>query len=82
MKDEVEALRKVVQGMHSSARIALGEEKAVEGGLFGFGGKSPSQAELAQKVRGLYVEGGNAFNQYVYAANDGLPVTLERLPYL
>ncbi|KAL7461997.1 hypothetical protein ACHAXS_003423 [Conticribra weissflogii] len=81
MKAEVETLREVVQGMNKAARLALGEEKS-GGGLFGIGGKAPSQSELSKQVQELYVKGGNAYNQYVYAANDGLPVQLQKLPYL
>ena len=81
MKEQVEIMRRVVKEMNTSAKIALGEEKS-EGGLFGLGAKKPSQTELLQNVRKLYVEGGNAYNQYIYDANDGLPVTLQKLPYL
>ena len=81
MKAQVEIMRKVVQEMNKSAKIALGEEKA-DGGLFGIGGKKPSANDLMQNVRKLYVEGGNAYNQYIFDANEGLPVTLEKLPYL
>ena len=81
MKAEVEKLREVVEGMNTAAKLALGEEKS-GGGLFGLGGKTPSQGELAKRVQDLYVQGGNAYNQYVFAANDGLPVQLQKLPYL
>mmetsp|Transcript_397 Transcript_397/g.783 ORF Transcript_397/g.783 Transcript_397/m.783 type:complete len:254 (-) Transcript_397:95-856(-) len=81
MKAEVEKLREVVQGMNKTARLALGEEKS-GGGLFGIGGKAPSQSELAKQVQELYIKGGNAYNQYVFVANDGLPVQLQKLPYL
>lgn len=81
MKAEVEKLREVVAGMNKAARIALGEEKS-GGGLFGIGGKAPSQSELAKQVQELYLKGGNAYNQYVYLANDGLPVQLEKLSFL
>jgi hypothetical protein len=30
----------------------------------------------------LYLKGGNAFNQYIFIANDGLPVQLAKLPFL
>jgi len=81
MKEKVAEVRSVVEGMNLAARQALGEEKA-EGGLFGFGAKKPTEAELAQKVRKLYIEGGNAWNEYIYAANAELPVQLAKLPYL
>jgi hypothetical protein len=84
MKAEVEKLREVVQELNRAARIALGEEKGGGGGdgLFGIGGKTPSQAELAKEVKDLYLKGGNAFNQYIFVANDGLPVQFGKLPYL
>lgn len=81
MKEQTEILKEVVDGMNTAAKLALGEEKQ-GGGLFGFGAKAPSELELAQQVRELYVKGGNAWNQYVFIANDELPVTLRRLPYL
>lgn len=74
-------LREVIDGMNLAARQGLGEQ-AGGGGLFGFGAKKPSQAELAKQVRTLYVEGGNAYNEYVFAANDELPLSLAKLPFL
>jgi hypothetical protein len=82
MKAEVEKLREVVQELNKAARIALGEEKSGGGGLFGIGGKTPSQSELAKEVQELYLKGGNAYNQYIFVANDGLPVQFGKLPYL
>jgi len=79
MKAQVDVLREVVNGMTSLAKIALGEEK---GGAFGFGKKAKSNTELAAEVRDLYVKGGNAWNQYVFLSNEGLPVQLQKLPYL
>jgi hypothetical protein len=79
MKDEVEKLREVVNGINEAAREALGESS---GGFLGLGAKKASQAELAKRVRDLYVQGGNAFNAYLFAANDELPLSLEKLPYL
>ena len=79
MQAEVTKLREIVATMNKSARIALGEEKS-GGGLFG--GSGPSQAELKKQVQELYLQGGNAFNQYVYVANEGLPIQLTKLPYL
>ena len=81
MQEEVAKLRNVVQGLNKSARIAQGEEKA-GGGFFGVGGKTPSKTDLATEVKDLYMKGGNAYNQYVYIANDGLPVQLNKLPFL
>ena len=80
MQAEVVKLREVVSGISKAARVATGEEKS--GGLFGIGGKAPSDAELLKQVQELYIKGGNAYNQYVYLANDGLPIQLEKLPFL
>jgi hypothetical protein len=82
MKAEVEKLREVVEGLNKAARIAQGEEKGGGGGLFGIGAKATSKEELAKTVKDLYLKGGNAFNQYVFIANDGLPVQLAKLPFL
>ena len=81
MKAEVETLREVVEGMNKAAKIALGEESA-GGGLFGIGGKKPSASELGKQVQELYMKGGNAYNAYIFAANEGLPVQLNKLPFL
>ena len=50
--------------------------------MFGLGAKKPSKEELAQKMRQLYVEGGTAYNKYIFAANEELPIQLDKLPYL
>lgn len=82
MKKEVEGMRVVIQKMDSIARQGLGEETG-GGGLFGFGGaKKASKEELSKQLKTLYIEGGNAYNQYVFAANEGLPVQLKKLPFL
>lgn len=81
MKAAVEKVRAAVEGMQSTARQALGEEKS-GGGLFGFGSKKPSEAELAKKLREYYVAGGNAWNEYIFAANDDLALQFERLPFI
>ncbi len=82
MQAEVAKLRDVVQELNKAARIAQGEGKA-GGGFFGVGGKTPStKTDLATEVKDLYMKGGNAYNQYVYIANDGLPVQLNKLPFL
>lgn len=81
MKDQVAILKEVVSEMSSVARVALGEEKT-GGGFLGLGAKKPSQSQLAQQIRDLYVKGGNAWNQYIYEANDELPVQLKKIPYL
>lgn len=81
MKEEVETLREVVEGMNKAARIAKGEEKG-GGGLFGIGGKAPSRGELSKEVKDLYMKGGTAYNQYIFLANEGLPIQLAKLPFL
>jgi hypothetical protein len=81
MKKEVDELRAVVQELNSLAKQALGEE-SVGGGFFGLGKKQPSKSEISNRMKELYIAGGTAWNRYVFAANDGLPVTLNKLPYL
>jgi hypothetical protein len=81
MQKEVAELRSVVEGMKSIARQATGEESG-GGGLFGIGKKQPSKSELSNKMKELYIVGGTSWNRYVFAANDGLPVALKKLPYL
>jgi len=81
MKVAVDKLREAVEGMSTTAKIALGEQK-VGGGLFGLGAKAPSQSELAKQLRDYYVAGGNAFNEYIYAANDDLALQFDRFAYV
>ena len=81
MKAEVEKLREVVEGLNKAAKIATGEEKS-GGGLFGIGGKAPSSGELAKQAKDLYLQGGNAYNQYVFLANEGRPAQLAKIPFL
>jgi hypothetical protein len=81
MKEQTAILAEVVEKINISAKLALGEEKP-SGGFLGFGTKAPSQAQLAKEVRELYIKGGNSWNQYVFLANDDLPIQLKRLPYL
>ena len=81
MKKEVDELRAVVQGMESLAKQALGEETG-GGGFLGLGAKKLSKSEISNKMKELYIAGGTAWNRYIFAANDGLPVTLNKLPYL
>jgi len=81
MHDQVEALRTVVSEMNKIALIGTGEVSQ-GGGLFGLGAKKLSNAELSANIRKLYVEGGNAYNKYIYAANEELPISLKKLPYL
>mmetsp|Transcript_6439 Transcript_6439/g.9421 ORF Transcript_6439/g.9421 Transcript_6439/m.9421 type:complete len:147 (+) Transcript_6439:16-456(+) len=81
LKTQVENLRKVVEEMNLIAREALGEVRG--GGILGIvGSKTPSPGELSKTIRQLYAEGGNYWNQYIFAANDGLPPQLAKLPYL
>ena len=80
MKTEVEKLRAIVQDMEITARQALGEDTG--GGFFGIGAKKPSKDELSRKMKELYIQGGTVWNQFIFAANDGLPVQLQKLPFL
>jgi len=80
MRAEVETLREVVQGLNKAARLGSGEDQA-KSGLFG-GSKGPSSSELKKQVQELYLKGGNAYNQYIYTCNDGLPIQLNKLPFL
>lgn len=81
MKAQTLILTQVVEDINYTAKLAMGEIKP-SGGVFGFGAKAPSQPELIKKVREIYITGGNAWNQYIYAANDELPLQLKKLPYL
>ncbi|CAB9528318.1 expressed unknown protein [Seminavis robusta] len=80
MKEQVDILRSTVEEMDMTAKIALGEVST--GGLFGIGGKKPSQSESAKKMRELYMAGGTAYNKYIFLSNDELPLSLNKLPYL
>jgi hypothetical protein len=80
MKGAVEKLRGVTKDMLDVARQGLGEGSG--GGFFGLGAKKPSEAELKKKIRDLYVEGGNAWNEYVLAANDELALKFDRFEYI
>eukprot|EP00529_Nitzschia_sp_RCC80_P028600 CAMPEP_0113452744 /NCGR_PEP_ID=MMETSP0014_2-20120614/7002_1 /TAXON_ID=2857 /ORGANISM="Nitzschia sp." /LENGTH=271 /DNA_ID=CAMNT_0000344121 /DNA_START=150 /DNA_END=965 /DNA_ORIENTATION=+ /assembly_acc=CAM_ASM_000159 len=83
MQKEVAELRNVVEGMKSIAKQVTGEEPAGGGGgLFGISKKQPSKSELTNKMKELYIIGGTSWNKYIFAANDGLPVSLNKLPYL
>ena len=81
MKASVEKLREIVNEMQSVSKQALGEETA-GGGFFGFGAKKPTEIELKQKMKELYVVGGNTWNEYVYAANDSLALQFDRFEYI
>ena len=80
MKAAVEKLRSTVSEMETVAKQALGEDTG--GGFFGMGKKKYSEAELAQKMRTLYAEGGNAYNEYVYAANEDLALQFDKFEYV
>jgi len=56
MKEQVNGMRKTVQGLNLAARQALGETRN-EGGVFGFGGKAPNKVELFQTIKQLYIDG-------------------------
>ena len=80
MQSKIAKLREIVQEMQKTARLALGEEST--GGLFGFGAKKPSDAELAKRIRELYVAGGNEWNEYILEANDSLALQFDRFDYI
>jgi hypothetical protein len=79
MKEAVAKMRSVVQEMESIASEALGESS---GGLFGLGAKKLDKTEAAKKLRALYVEGGNAYNEYILLANDNLALQFDKLAYI
>ena len=81
MKGAVEKLRGIVSEMQSVTRQALGDEKS-GGGLFGLGAKQPSQAELSNSIRQLYVLGGNAWNEYIFAANENLALQYDKFNFV
>ncbi|GKY93182.1 hypothetical protein MPSEU_000286100 [Mayamaea pseudoterrestris] len=80
MKAAIATVRTSVEGMQSVARQALGEEGG--GGLFGLGKSKPNEVELEKKLREYYVAGGNAWNEYILAANDDLALKFDRLPFI
>jgi hypothetical protein len=80
MQAAVVKMRAVVEEMESVSKQALGEES---GGLFGgLLGKKVDKAALQTQLRALYVEGGNAYNEYVLAANENLALLFDKLPYI
>ena len=81
MQKNVEEIRAAITEMKSLCRQALGEESS-GGGMFGMGKKQVSKKELSKRMRELYTIGGNAWNQYAFVANEGIPKTLQQLPYL
>ena len=80
MQASVATLREVVEEMQKVCRLALGEEKT--GGLFGIGAKKADQGELVKQIRTLYVQGGNAWNEYLLEANDELALQFTRFDYI
>lgn len=80
MKAAVEKTRDIISEMQSVTRQALGEEKS--GGLFGLGAKQPSQDELSKQIRQLYIEGGNSWNEYIFAANENLALQYDKFNFV
>lgn len=82
MQAAVEKVRGIVAEMESIAKQGTGEESG-GGGLFGLGGgKKASPQELQQKLRELYVLGGNGWNEYVFAANENLALQFDKFEYI
>lgn len=81
MKKDVEEIRAVINEMQSICKQALGEESA-NGGFFGVGKKQASKKELSNRMKELYINGGTAWNRYAFAANAGIPKTVQQLPTL
>jgi molybdenum-dependent DNA-binding transcriptional regulator ModE len=80
MQASVAKLRSVVEEMETICKQALGQEQS--GGLFGIGAKKVDKNELAKRLRQLYVDGGNAYNEYVLTANTDLALQFDKLPYI
>lgn len=80
MQSAVAKLRSVVDEMEGICKQALGQEQS--GGLFGIGAKKVDKNELSKRLRQLYVDGGNAYNEYVLAANTDLALQFDKLPYI
>lgn len=81
MQLAVKKLRDVITEMEDICKQGLGQETS-GGGLFGIGAKKVDKNELAKRLRQLYVEGGNAYNEYVLAANTDLALQFDKLPYI
>jgi len=81
MREKVEKLRVIVMKLNFIAKEALGEAKE-SGGLFGLGNKQSTPADLSKTAKQLYVEGGNLWNEYIFAANEGIPNKLNPLPFI
>ena len=80
MQESIVKVRDVIEEMQEVARLGLGEEKT--GGLFGLGAKKADKNECAKKLRELYVQGGNAWNEYVLASNDNLPLQFDKFEFV
>ena len=50
--------------------------------LFGLGAKKVDKNECAKKLRELYVQGGNAWNEFILASNDNLPLQFDRFDFV
>mmetsp|Transcript_19482 Transcript_19482/g.53617 ORF Transcript_19482/g.53617 Transcript_19482/m.53617 type:complete len:322 (+) Transcript_19482:482-1447(+) len=79
MKTAVDKVRETTQAMELVTKQALGQDS---GGFFGLGKKKVSEAELAKQMRQLYAQGGTAWNEYVYAANENLALQFDRFEYI
>ena len=79
MQASVVKLREVVEEMQKVAAQALGEDT---GGFLGLGKKKYSEAELSKQIKVLYVEGGNAWNEYILATNDELPLWADKFEFI
>mmetsp|Transcript_14974 Transcript_14974/g.30873 ORF Transcript_14974/g.30873 Transcript_14974/m.30873 type:complete len:81 (-) Transcript_14974:295-537(-) len=79
MKAAIDKVRTTIAEMDQVTKRALGEDT---GGLFGFGKKKASEAELAKEMRTLYAQGGTAWNEYVFLANENLALQFDRFEYV
>jgi hypothetical protein len=79
MQAAVAKMRSVVEEMEEVCKQALGESS---GGLFGLGAKKVDKTELAKQLRTLYVDGGNAYNEYILTANQDLALQFDKLPFI
>jgi len=68
MKKDVDEIRSVINEMSSICRQA---QK-----------KGASKKELSSRMKELYTIGGTAWNRYAFVANEGIPKTVQQLPFL
>lgn len=80
MQDQVILMREALEGIKKGADEALGEGGG--GGLLGLGNKKRSEREIAEDVQVAYGKIGSAYNQYIFCANEELPISLNKLPFL